>query len=41
MPYNFSPVIDSYTELNGLNLESHIMVDEISAIRSDKIQKNW
>ncbi|ABY71938.1 PEMK-like protein [Rickettsia rickettsii] len=29
------------TELNGFNLESHIMVDEISAIRSDKIQKNW
>ncbi|AXU06004.1 type II toxin-antitoxin system PemK/MazF family toxin [Rickettsia japonica] len=27
------------TELNGLNLESHIMVDKISAIRSDKIQK--
>ncbi|KJV81672.1 pemK-like family protein [Rickettsia hoogstraalii str. RCCE3] len=34
------------TKLNGLNLESHIMVhimvDKISAIRSDKIQKkNW
>ncbi|XVN43728.1 MAG: type II toxin-antitoxin system PemK/MazF family toxin [Rickettsia hoogstraalii] len=28
------------TKLNGLNLESHIMVDKISAIRSDKIQKN-
>lgn len=27
------------TELNGLNLESYIMVDKISAIRSDKIQK--
>lgn len=27
------------TKLNGLNLESHIMVDKISAIRSDKIQK--
>ncbi|CAK6580986.1 type II toxin-antitoxin system PemK/MazF family toxin [Rickettsia helvetica] len=34
----FRPLLTP-TELNGLNLESHIMVDKISAIRSDKIQK--
>ncbi len=32
-------LLSTPTKLNGLNLESHIMVDKISAIRSDKIQK--